>query len=430
MKSALGFLIAARRCEIHGLEQLEVTSELVKGVSELVHMLQRERGTSNIYLASGGKRFAGQRAERVAASLAVESAVREQFSGLDTDSGRMAGGVRLFSRIAHVLHGLDSLPALRERIAANDITSDEAMRCYTELVAGLLAVVFEAADTAANPVISRALVALFNFMQGKELAGQERAVGAAGFAAGRFDAAGQQRLAHLIDAQERCFQIFTEFADATLRTIWRNAQNSEAVAALERMRRIACAASPAAFDGDAGERWYECATARIDVMRQVEDCATNALLHVCETQLTEARADLQDHKRFLDSLSALGGQAAAPVAIFLDKPARSDDVGAAGDNEGLLSAGGLGPHLGRSVLDLMQAQSQRLQTMSDELNTARAALNERKLVERAKGLLMSRLGLNEAEAYKMLQQTAMNQHRRLADVAEATLSLADFLKRG
>lgn len=429
MKSALGFLVAAKRCEIQGLEQLEVTSGLVKGVSELVHMLQKERGTSNVFLASRGARFVDQRAERADASRDVEAAVRDRFSQLDTDSGRMAGGVRLFTRIAYVLHGLDALPDLRRRVVAQQITADEATRSFTELIAGLLAVVFEAADTAADPVISRALVALFNFMQGKELAGQERAVGAAGFAVGRFELADQQRLQHLIEAQERCFQIFSEFADPTLRTIWRNAQSAPGIAEVERMRRSACAPAGARPTADASDRWFDCTTARIDAMRQVEDCATNALLQLCEAKLDEARADLHDHKRFLDTLSALGTRAATPVAVFFDKPgAGLEEVPAAAGSGAVLAADGLSPQLGRSVLDLMQAQSLRLQTMSDELNTARAALNERKLVERAKGLLMSRRGMSEDEAYKLLRQTAMNQNRRIADVAEATLALADFLR--
>ncbi|MBN9425225.1 MAG: ANTAR domain-containing protein, partial [Burkholderiales bacterium] len=90
----------------------------------------------------------------------------------------------------------------------------------------------------------------------------------------------------------------------------------------------------------------------------------------------------------------------------------------------------LGPQLGRSLLDLMHEQTQRLQQVSDELNAARRALNERKLIERAKGLLMSSRGLSEDEAYKLLRQTAMNQNRRLVEVAEAMLALADVLRGG
>ena len=84
----------------------------------------------------------------------------------------------------------------------------------------------------------------------------------------------------------------------------------------------------------------------------------------------------------------------------------------------------------RAVLDMLQAQSQRLQAVSDELETVRAALNERKLVERAKGLLMAHRKLSEQEAHQMLRQTAMNQNRRLVDVAESVLSMADYLPPG
>jgi AmiR/NasT family two-component response regulator len=65
--------------------------------------------------------------------------------------------------------------------------------------------------------------------------------------------------------------------------------------------------------------------------------------------------------------------------------------------------------------------------MSDELQTVRASLNERKVVERAKGLLMAHRRLSEDEAHKMLRQTAMNQKRRLVDVAESMLAMADYL---
>ena len=64
--------------------------------------------------------------------------------------------------------------------------------------------------------------------------------------------------------------------------------------------------------------------------------------------------------------------------------------------------------------------------MEAELDAARRALHERKVIERAKGVLMSRLGLDEEAAFRALQKTSMDQNRRLADVAEATLSLPDF----
>lgn len=75
----------------------------------------------------------------------------------------------------------------------------------------------------------------------------------------------------------------------------------------------------------------------------------------------------------------------------------------------------------------MQEQTRRLQSVSDQLEAVRATLNERKVVERAKGLLMAHRQLSEAEAYKTLRQLAMNQNRRLADVAESVLAMAEVL---
>ena len=48
------------------------------------------------------------------------------------------------------------------------------------------------------------------------------------------------------------------------------------------------------------------------------------------------------------------------------------------------------------------------------------------MIERAKGVLMQRLGMNEEEAFRTLRKTSMDQNRRLLDVAEATLSLPDL----
>jgi AmiR/NasT family two-component response regulator len=81
-------------------------------------------------------------------------------------------------------------------------------------------------------------------------------------------------------------------------------------------------------------------------------------------------------------------------------------------------------------MDLVQRQATRLQSVEDELHAARQALDERKTIERAKALLIQHRGLSEDQAYKLLRQTAMNQNRRLAEVAEATVAMSDLLGKG
>src|SRR4051812_25123964 len=146
LNPGLLFLIAARQCEIDELDQLARTSELVGLIGRLVHALQRERGMSNIFLATRGSRFADQRAPQIAECLALEREVRAGFDQLETDNHRGVGagnGARLFSRIAWVLPGLDALPALRKRIDALELKPAQAVAAFAKLIAGLLSVVFE-----------------------------------------------------------------------------------------------------------------------------------------------------------------------------------------------------------------------------------------------------------------------------------------------
>lgn len=405
MTSGTRFLLAARQCEIAELEQLARTSALVGVIGRFVHALQRERGMANIFLSSRGARFASQRTQQVADGAAAEAEVRAAFDGLDTEDAHARNGSRLFSRVALVLHALDGLPRLRERIAAQALRAGEATAAYDKLVAALLAVVFEAADAATDPEISRALVALFNFMQGKEFAGQERAFGARAFAAGTIDAAGQEHWRHLVAAQEGCLQVFTDFSDAEVLQAERAAQDPEALAQLERLRRLGFR-TRGALDAELSDAWYAQCTRRIDGMRALEDLLAARLRGLCERRIAQARTELRDQRTMLEAFAAQA-RAADPATLAA-----------------------YGPHLERSVLALVQEQARRLQAMGDELDEVRASLNERKVVERAKGLLMAHRHLSEEDAYKALRQMAMNQNRRIVDVAQAVLSLAEVLPGG
>ncbi|MGE0330911.1 MAG: nitrate- and nitrite sensing domain-containing protein [Ramlibacter sp.] len=400
MKSGLSFLVAARQCEIGELEQLALTSELVSVIARLIHALQRERGLSNVYLASGGVRLADARRQQRTECLQVEAQVRQHFDQLDTAPRQGGHGARLFSRVAWVLHALDALPGVRTRVDSLQLTAAEVTTCYVRLITGLLAVVFEAADSAGDPEISRALVAMFNFMQGKEFAGQERAFGSAAFASGRTESSTRQQWLHLVESQERCLQVFRDYAQAAIVQAWLAGQSGAALLEIERLRRIGCGPDGGALDRNLSHDWFDNCTLRMDAMKDVEDLLAADLRALCERKIAQARAELRDQQVFLDALSRDSST---------DAPA------------------GYGPQLERSILGMVQDQAQRLQAMSDELQTVRAALNERKLVERAKGLLMATRKLSEEDAHKMLRQTAMSQNRRLVDVAETVLSMADYL---
>lgn len=428
MKSPLTFLMAAKRSELAGLRRLALTSELVSAIGRLVHALQRERGLSSLYLGSHGQQWRGERLQQVAAGDEVEAAVRQALDQLDTDDAHSGHRTRLFGRIAYALQGLAALPHLRERVQALDWTPARATAAYVRIVNALLAVVFEAADSAWDPGISRHLVATFNFLQGKEFAGQERATGSALFAAGRADADSQQRLLHLIESQERCLQVFAEFAGRELCAAWDGAQRAEHLLPLERMRRLLCAAgAQATLDPGLSQAWFDACTVRLEAMHTVENALARQLQALCEQRREAAERDLAALARMNDDLQRQPPRAVLPAdADFFGEDAAGQPLPLSITHPGQACT----TPVERSILELVRDQDQRLQRMSEELDTVRASLNERKTIERAKGLLMAHRQLSEEQAHKTMRQMAMNQNRRLVDVAQAVLAMADVLPAG
>ncbi|MDF9392344.1 MULTISPECIES: ANTAR domain-containing response regulator [Methylococcus] len=79
------------------------------------------------------------------------------------------------------------------------------------------------------------------------------------------------------------------------------------------------------------------------------------------------------------------------------------------------------------IVEVAMARFSEFQVLRRELEDTRAQLADRKLVEKAKGLLMKHRGLSEDEAYQSLRKTAMARNQRIVDVARTLLALEDFL---
>jgi response regulator NasT len=88
---------------------------------------------------------------------------------------------------------------------------------------------------------------------------------------------------------------------------------------------------------------------------------------------------------------------------------------------------GLAPERIRPILTVAMARFQHQEALLAELDNTRDKLQERKLVDRAKGLLMQRQGLTEPEAYARLRKAAMNKGLKLSDIAQQMIDMAELL---
>ncbi len=150
-------------------------------------------------------------------------------------------------------------------------------------------------------------------------------------------------------------------------------------------------------------------------------------------QVAERRPDVvlidieSPSRDILEDLAVASGPLERPVAMFVD---RSDDSLTRAAVEAGVSAyvvDGMQPHRIRPVLDAAISRFNVFKRMQTELETTRRALEERKVIDRAKGILMKAKGLSEDEAYALLRKTAMDKGRRMSEVAEALVTTAGLL---
>ncbi|MEM8631835.1 MAG: ANTAR domain-containing protein [Pseudomonadota bacterium] len=116
-----------------------------------------------------------------------------------------------------------------------------------------------------------------------------------------------------------------------------------------------------------------------------------------------------------------------PVAMFVDQ---SDDSLTKAAIEAGVSAyvvDNLRPDRIRPVISAAISRFQVFRRMRDELAETKRALEERKVIDRAKGLLMKARGIGEDEAYGLLRKTAMDQGKKISEVATALVTAAELL---
>ncbi|UXN58016.1 ANTAR domain-containing response regulator [Phyllobacterium zundukense] len=133
------------------------------------------------------------------------------------------------------------------------------------------------------------------------------------------------------------------------------------------------------------------------------------------------------NRDMLEHLFQLTRSVRKPIAMFVD---RSDTLSIEAAVEAGVSAyvvDGLRKERVKPILDMAVSRFKAFSRLQQELADAKSALEERKIIDRAKGILMKSRKLTEDEAYALLRQTAMNEKKKLADIAQSVVMAAAIL---
>ena len=138
--------------------------------------------------------------------------------------------------------------------------------------------------------------------------------------------------------------------------------------------------------------------------------------------------DLENPNRdMLENMFQLSRAVKRPIAMFVDRSDQAAIEAAVDAGVSAYVVDGLKRERVKPILDMAISRFNAFSRMTRELEEARSELENRKLIDRAKGILMTTRGMSEADSYALLRKTAMNQNRKISEIAESLITAAGLL---
>jgi two-component system, response regulator / RNA-binding antiterminator len=139
--------------------------------------------------------------------------------------------------------------------------------------------------------------------------------------------------------------------------------------------------------------------------------------------------DLENPSRdALEQMFQVSRAVRRPVAMFVDQSDAASIEASVNAGVSAYIVDGLKKERIKSILDLCVSRFNAFSRLQDELARAKSDLEDRKSIDRAKGILMKTKNLTEDQAYAAMRSAAMRENKKIADVARAILTAADLLK--
>ena len=139
--------------------------------------------------------------------------------------------------------------------------------------------------------------------------------------------------------------------------------------------------------------------------------------------------DLENPSRdVLEQMFQVSRAVRRPIAMFVDQADTASIQASVDAGVSAYIVDGFRKERIKSIIDLCISRFNAFAKLQDELDRAKNALEERKVIDRAKGILMKLKGLSEEEAYVLMRSTAMREKKKIADIAQSIITASEMLK--
>ncbi len=302
------------------LKELDTLVTAVSVLSDLVHEQQKERGATAVFLSSEGRKFRQQLNEQ----RRVTDARRAELKAFLAQFDRSVFTQELDQRLNDITDGLARMDAIRRQVDALKISPGDAIGYYTGLNGEMLGMIGYVSKLSKTAEVTVATLALNNFLQAKERAGIERAVGSSGFGNGQFDAAALNRFRTLIDEQRVYYSGFLAGATPDQAAGLEAVMKSPAAREVQSMRDIALKAGIGGeLSGRTAAEFFDAQTQKINQLKALEQ----RLIGDLRAFMTKLRSQARTAEYSIISGLALAIALTAAIAYFFSHMIRKGIFG-------------------------------------------------------------------------------------------------------
>ena len=171
----------------------------------------------------------------------------------------------------------------------------------------------------------------------------------------------------------------------------------------------------------------------------LREAGFTAVVHISEMQSLLSRIyaldpdviliDLENPSRdVLEQMFQVSRAVRRPIAMFVDQSDAASIQASVDAGVSAYIVDGLKKERIKPILDLCVSRFNAFAKLQGELDRAKSALEDRKVIDRAKGILMKAKQISEEDAYALLRRTAMNENRKIAEVAQSVITASELLK--
>jgi methyl-accepting chemotaxis protein len=304
------YIVSAEFSRYSSLSQLHTLATVSPKISSVIHELQSERAISSSYISTGGT---GSWATRLDQQFASSDAVLTEILPYLQAFPAANYGALMEERLTLALTELERLEGFRDRTKSARTTVEATDEYYTQTIRQFLDIVSVVSSIADDAEIKGRSIAYTSLLEIKERAGLERAKGTHGYGNKSFDSLTHTDFVTLIGQQDSYLAVFRAFGSPDSVAFYDETVAGTSVDDVEYWRDIAVEAGyDVLYDDVTGIQWFDGITAKINLIKQVEDYVSASLIETADNALSSAWTAL-----LITLASSIGSLIVAGAACYV-----------------------------------------------------------------------------------------------------------------